>query len=190
MRGTRERIIASVIGLFDRQGFHATGLNQIVAESKAPKGSLYYYFPGGKEEIASVAVETVGRTIAGRISQTLDEIDDPADAISALILQVANYVEAHGMQGGCPVTTVALDMSGTSERLAAVCVAAYDSWEVLFARKLVGSGFSDERAATLAILINSTIEGAAILSRTRKELSPLRIAAEEISRLIRVTHRA
>lgn len=49
----RDNILRTASRLFRKQGYHATGLNQITAESGAPRGSLYYYFPGGKEELAA-----------------------------------------------------------------------------------------------------------------------------------------
>ncbi len=52
---TRDQIIEATAGLLETQGYRATGLNQIIEESGAPKGSLYYYFPGGKEEFSTEA---------------------------------------------------------------------------------------------------------------------------------------
>ncbi|UUZ80779.1 TetR/AcrR family transcriptional regulator [Paenibacillus sp. P26] len=52
----RERLIQATSNLIELQGYHATGLNQIIKEGGAPKGSLYYYFPNGKEELVAESV--------------------------------------------------------------------------------------------------------------------------------------
>ena len=58
----RQRMIKSTARLFRRQGFHGTGLQQVLEASGAPRGSLYFHFPGGKEEIGETAL-----TIAGEL---------------------------------------------------------------------------------------------------------------------------
>ena len=59
----KESLIRTAMRLFRRQGYASTGLNQILAESGAPKGSLYHYFPGGKEELAVAAVTLAGSMV-------------------------------------------------------------------------------------------------------------------------------
>ena len=55
-RDARRRMVVTTAKLLQRQGYNGTGLNQIVAEAEAPKGSLYFHFPGGKEQLAAEAI--------------------------------------------------------------------------------------------------------------------------------------
>lgn len=184
MASTRDRIIETTTELLERQGYHGTGLNQIVEESQAPKGSLYYYFPDGKEEIAAAAVDRAGKTIVQRIKLALDQSPDAATAVRGFVLALARHVLAVECRGGSPITMVALETAGASERLTRACALAYASWEAAFAAKLEASGLPRARAARLATLINASIEGAAILSRTRQSVEPLETVAEELATLI------
>ena len=70
MTSTHDQIILVTCTLLEKQGYPATGLNEIVKESGAPKGSLYYYFPDGKEQIVSEAV-----LFAGSIDRRLYALD-------------------------------------------------------------------------------------------------------------------
>ena len=70
-RSTRDQIIDTASALLERQGYAATGLNQIVRESGAPKGSLYHYFPGGKDEIAVESLQQGAQAVAERIREAL-----------------------------------------------------------------------------------------------------------------------
>ena len=70
---SRQKILETAADLFKSQGYHATGLNQIIKESGAPKGSIYHYFPGGKEELAiesiKLAVQKVKDGLMDNLSQ-------------------------------------------------------------------------------------------------------------------------
>ncbi len=111
MSNSREHILLTTCDLLENQGFHATGLNEIVRESGAPKGSIYYYFPQGKEEIVAESVRLAGQRTTERIRLHLAEIEDPAEAIMSFIDRIAYHVEASGFRSGGPLTIVASEIS-------------------------------------------------------------------------------
>lgn len=170
---TREQIIETTSHLLEQQGYFATGLNQIVQESGAPKGSLYYYFPEGKEELTAEAIERSARTFTTIIETELARYADPAEAIEQFMRGLAEHVEASECRGGAPVATVALETAGRSERLTAACQAAYAGYQQAFGNYLASHSISTERAAHLATLIVAAIEGGIILSRTQRNARPL-----------------
>lgn len=182
---TRDQIIQTTCDLIELQGYHATGLNQILKESGSPKGSLYYHFPGGKEELAAESVRHVGEVVLNRIRENLEQIEDPAEAIQRFILNVAHHVELSGFRAGGPITTIALETASTSVRLREECQRIYSGWQTAFADKLVQGGMSRERAHSISILIIASIEGGVILCRTEQSRNPLEKVAEEITMLIR-----
>lgn len=184
MTTTRDQIIQATCELLELQGFHGTGLSQIIKESGSPKGSLYYHFPGGKEELTAESLDYVGRIVLGRIRNNLAAIDDPGEAISAFIMNIAHNVEASGYRMGGPITTVAMETAASSERLRTVCDRIYGEWQTAVADKLRDSGFDDARAKRLALLVIAGIEGGIILCRTGKTRTPLEHVAEELRVLI------
>ena len=56
----REQLARTAMRLFRRKGYASTGLQEILDVSGVPKGSLYYYFPDGKEALAEAAVLMAG----------------------------------------------------------------------------------------------------------------------------------
>lgn len=184
MTKSREQIIEATCELLELQGYHATGLNEIIQKSGSPRGSFYYYFPGGKEELTSEALHRVGQIIETRIRNHLAGNENAAEAIQDFILNVAQNVEASGYRAGGPITTVALETASTSERLRQECDTIYQSWLTAFAEKLTESGYSVERAQTLAALIIAAIEGGIILCRTRRSPLPMQKVAQEIGLLL------
>jgi TetR/AcrR family transcriptional repressor of lmrAB and yxaGH operons len=189
MQSTRDQIIQATCDLIENQGYHATGLNEIVRESGAPKGSIYYYFPDGKEGITAEAVLFAGKTVAERIRSHLDEKSDATEAIPSFLETIAHFVEISGFCSGGPLTIVAAETATTSEKLNLACREAYDLMREAFEVKLRSSSFTPERSASLAWMITSAAEGAIILSRTYHSGDPLRTAAKELACLLRSCER-
>ena len=184
MTSTRDHIIQTTSELLENQGYHATGLNEIVRESGAPKGSIYYYFPDGKEGITAEAVMFAGRMVSDRASVQLAELDDPADSIRFFVETIAHFVEESGFKSGGPLTIVSSETATTSDKINLVCREAYELVRLAFQTKLIASGFSEERAVNLAWVIVSAIEGGVILSRTYHTGEPLRKVARELAVLV------
>ena len=183
----RDQIIETTSTLFESQGYHATGLNQIIKESGSPKGSLYYYFPGGKEELAAAAIDQAGAVVLQRIHDNLASIDDPVEAIYQFIRNVAYYVELSGFRAGGPITTIALETASSSVHLREECDRIYAGWQAEFATKLITNGFEETRARRIATLIIASMEGGILLCRTGQSRQPLENVAEEIALLIKLS---
>ncbi|MBA2393381.1 MAG: TetR/AcrR family transcriptional regulator [Ktedonobacteraceae bacterium] len=185
MSSTRDQIIETTCILLEAQGYHATGLNQIIAKSGSPKGSLYYYFPQGKEELTAEAIARSGRIVERNIRAGLANNKEPAEAIANFVRSIAQAVESSSFSAGGPLTTVALETVNSSERLNLVCREAYGWLRDAFAEKLVAGGYTPERATRLATFIVSVIEGGIILSRTNHSGDPLRHVADELGDYLR-----
>jgi TetR/AcrR family transcriptional repressor of lmrAB and yxaGH operons len=180
MSSAREQILQTTCDLMEKQGYHATGLNEIVKESGAPKGSLYYYFPEGKEQITAEAVLQSGRTVAERIRAGLKASSSAPKAIHDFILLVAENVERSGFAAGSPLTAVAMETATKSERINAACREAYALLQTAFEEKLLEGSLSRAKAEELGMFITASIEGGIILSRTAHTADPLRLVAKQL----------
>ena len=184
MSTAREQIIQSTCDLLERQGFHGTGLNEIVKESGAPKGSLYHYFPQGKEQMASEAVLHSGRHTAERIRMELAQSYPASKAIHDFIMNIADHVEQSGFGAGGPLTAVAMETATQSERINLACREAYGMIESAFRDKLLDSGFAKTKADELSTFITASVEGGILLSRTYHTGDPLRVVARFLKVLL------
>jgi TetR/AcrR family transcriptional regulator, lmrAB and yxaGH operons repressor len=185
MNPTRAQIIQTTGDLLERQGYHATGLNEIVAESGAPKGSLYYYFPQGKEQIGEETLLWSGERMAERIRAGLEMHAHPADAIRSLAFAIAGAIEASNFQAGGPLTTVALETATSSERLNLACRKAYEAMRRAFQEKFTSTGFPESRVVELAGFVLACFEGSILLSRVFHSGDPLRQCGESLAAYIR-----
>jgi len=184
MSNVREQIIQTTCDLMEKQGYHGTGLNEIVKESGAPKGSLYHYFPKGKEQITAEAVLQSGRTTAERIRMGLARSNSAAKAVHDFVLNIALHVESSGFAAGGPLTAVAMETATKSERINLACGEAYTLLQSAFQEKLLESGYTKTAANELGTFITAAIEGGIILSRTYHTADPLRAVAKQLKTLL------
>jgi TetR/AcrR family transcriptional repressor of lmrAB and yxaGH operons len=181
--------VAATSRLLEAQGYHGTGLNQIIRESGAPRGSLYYYFPAGKEELAAEAVAQQGAGMAAFTGRLLGEVEDPAAAVDHFLQHLIAYTQGSGYCGGAPLAAVALETAGSSERLRAACAGAYADLRRPFVERLLAGGYPPQRAEALGTLIVAALEGGVILSRAQQSAEPLEQVRGEIARLLAETAR-
>jgi TetR/AcrR family transcriptional repressor of lmrAB and yxaGH operons len=180
MSDTRARILLTMARLIEKQGYHATGLNEIIRESGAPKGSLYYYFPRGKEQIGAEAILESGQIIAGRLHNLLDQHADPADAISNFLMRMADSVESTQFGAASPLTAASVETAVTVEPINLACRQAFGMILSAFQEKFVAGGFPEEQAAELAMYVTTVVEGGILMSRTYHQADPLRLAANHL----------
>ena len=180
MSATRQRIIVSTARLLSQRGFHGTGLNQIVAAADAPKGSMYHYFPGGKEQLVTEAIIATGEYVTSKISSA----DTARGVAEALVDRVIALLERSEFADGCPIAATTLDIGPASAAVADACARVFDEWEQLLIARLVAEGVSADAAAEAATLIVASVEGALILSRARRDTAPLRCVRGALDRLL------
>src|SRR4051812_11525457 len=147
-RETRTRILDATIRLLRRQGYAATGIKQIVAEGEAPLGSMYHYFPGGKEQIAAEALARSGERIRQTIASAGDAADLPA-AIDNYFVVNAERLHESNYQRGCPIATVALETASDNERIRQVCQDVFNGWQTTLAQVFVDAGIAQDNAEPL-----------------------------------------
>jgi TetR/AcrR family transcriptional repressor of lmrAB and yxaGH operons len=186
---SREKIVAAAGALMEKRGYHGTGLNEIIQVSQAPRGSLYYYFPEGKEELAAAAVEQTGAVMAEFLERDLDRHADIVAGLEAFFNGLAEHVVSNNCQAGAPLAVIALETAGESERLRMTCQHAYRSVQAVLERKLRDNGYAARRSRDLAVLISAAIEGAVILARVERAPAPIRTIAAELGALLRITSR-
>lgn len=181
---TRSRILRTAVNLYWRQGLTGTGVAQILSDSAAPKGSLYFHFPGGKEELAVEALTVAASTVTDSLAGFLAAQPDTGEATSAFVLAFADRLVASDYELGCPLATATLEAANTSEPIRAVSRTTFARWHELIAEHLVVAGHSEVRAGQLAELAIASIEGALIVARANRGAQPLVTVAAVLRELL------
>jgi TetR/AcrR family transcriptional repressor of lmrAB and yxaGH operons len=169
----KQNLVRTAMRLFRRQGYASTGLQQIVDESGAPKGSLYHYFPSGKEALGESAVVMAGGLIHEMLSDLAARHADPEAFLRAYCRTLAGWMEESGFQSGCPIATTLLETAPRSPGITAAGRAAIDSWIEVVGGVLAKAGMEAREARRRAQLIIAAMEGALILARIRRSARPI-----------------
>lgn len=181
----KDRILDASAELFRRQGYAATGLKQIVAHGGGPIGSLYHYFPDGKENLATEALTRSGRRYGKLIESVFERTDSAAAGVRAWFEMAADLLERSDYADGCPIATVALEVANTNEVLRGVCAEVFTSWQAAVVERLTGEGCEASRARELASFALAALEGAFILSRTSRDATPVRSTGAIVAEALR-----
>ena len=144
---TRERILESSGELFRRQGYMGTGVKQIVAEAGAPFGSLYHFFPGGKEELGAETIRRSGRLYGLLLGEYAGPEVELVAGIRAFFDGAAETLRETDYADACPIATVALEVSSTNEALRRACADVFEGWIAGGTERFVAEGIPRERAA-------------------------------------------
>ncbi len=176
----KQHLVRTAMRLFRRQGYASTGLQQILAESGAPKGSLYYYFPQGKEALGEAAVVMAGGMVQEMLSDLAARHKSPKRFVRAYCKVMAGWMEESGYGSGCPIATTLLETVPESPAITESGRVAIDGWIDVIAGVLVNGDFDAKTARRRAQLIVAAMEGALILSRVRQSSRPILDVADLI----------
>lgn len=175
--GTRERILYAAAELFRRQGYSGTGIKQIAAASDAQLGSIYHFYPGGKEELAESVIEAAGPFFAALVAATMDSApDDPVGWVEAFFAGAAETIRATDYADACPISTVAMEVASTNERLRLATADVFAAWVEAIEGHLRRIGVPDGELHDLATALLGALEGAFVLSRATRSTEPLEAA--------------
>ncbi len=181
---TKARLAESMLELIQTSGYSGTGLNAVIEHAAAPKGSIYFHFPDGKEGLGVAAVQLAATQFQTLIAEAAASMGGAAGAARAAIEALATIVGESDFRLGCPVSVVTLEMGAESERLRQACASAFESWITPTAALLEASGINTQEARSLAIVVISMIEGAVVVSRAMRNTQPLIAAADVVAELI------
>lgn len=175
---TRDRILTATIELFRRQGYNGTSLSQIVEASAATTGSIYHFFPGGKDELTAEVLRVsgagYGELAEGIVRSAVDVSVGMHDAFvgAAAVLTETDFIDP------CPIGTVAREVASTNDVLREVAAQVMVDWVDRLGAVMVDAGIEPDEAHRLALFGVTAIEGGFVLARTLRSVDPLLQAAE------------
>lgn len=181
---TRTRMIEATARLIRQRGYHGTSLNDILSASGAPRGSLYFHFPGGKDQLVVEVTRASVADVTERLGAALAAENDPAVAVHHVYQSVARMLEENEFSLGCPIAPLVLDAPNDVPELIELCRSAFEQWIGLLRRAFERAGVPERRAQALALLVESSLEGLMVIARATRDRAPLQAVADEVAALV------
>ena len=183
-RDTRTRMLEATARLLMHRGYYGTALSDILEASGAPRGSLYFHFPGGKDQLVVEATRQAVEETSRFLRATLAEAPGPAEGVRRFFAAAAALLVETDYSFGCPVAPVILDAPEALPELEAICRQAFEEWLGLFRTRFEAAGVPAARAASLALLVEASIEGLLVIARARRDTAAFAPVATELAALV------
>ncbi len=143
-RGQHENaLVLAAAVLFRKQGYAATGTIAILKRSGAPRGSLYHYFPDGKEAIGAAALEAASKVAARTLRDLGESSHSPAEFVRAYAAQLGTWMAKSGFTDGCPAATTILETVPASAIITPVAQKSFQIWLDIIAHMLARHGWPE-----------------------------------------------
>jgi AcrR family transcriptional regulator len=180
---TRVNMLISAAEVLRERGAAGVTIDEVLARSGAPRGSVYHHFPEGRNQILSEALQYAGEAI----TEVIDEaaVNGGMFLVRKFVVFWEELLVESDFAAGCPVVAAAIASAHDEPQLTTVAGTIFRHWRDALTRAFVADGFEDTDAASLAITCIASLEGAVVLCRSTRSVDPLRDVAAQLEFLIK-----
>lgn len=179
---TRRRMLLTAAEVLRERGAAGVTIDEVLARSGAPRGSVYYHFPHGRSQLITEALQFAGDSITTVIDDAVGR------GGSTLVREFVEFWERtlaeSGFAAGCPVVAAAIGSADDDPALTDIAGEIFSRWLAALTRAFVADGCDEPEAAALAVTCIAALEGAVVLCRSTRSVDPLRDVAEQLEFLI------
>ena len=179
---SRQRLIECAAELFWKNGYSATGINEILKQTGLPKGSFYFYFKS-KDDLASAVTEYYQKILLEQFQSSSQGND-----WESFIEEIFDYlsVRTSGQTfAGCPYAVMGMETALSKPAVASVFMEKLKKFEQIFRKVLLYSGLPQDHAAILSRRMLSIYQGYLLLGRINGDLSYLKNAEKNMIEMYR-----
>src|ERR1700761_1000219 len=161
----RHRMVQAAQQLIRERGYHATAISDVLERSAAPRGSVYFHFPGGKTQLAIEAAEAHAHDQVKHIDQAAAQAGSARQLTEAYLDLARDGMVASGYSRGCGIAPLVTEAEPDSHAPAATPRRGFSAMIDRLAFQLVDFGLPAAPAHQLADATIAAVEGALVTSR-------------------------
>jgi AcrR family transcriptional regulator len=168
----RARMVRSAATLIRERGIHGVGLREVVAHSGGSRGSLGRFFPGGKTQLMTEAIDVVIAGLSAEVDEGITKAKTFPDAIGAIVAPWRRLLVEHDFALGCPIAATVVDAADNDElRIHVNELLTQSQAPVTDVYTRFGAPPSEAKEQSTVLL--AAVEGGLILARARRSIEPL-----------------
>ncbi len=179
----REDLIQSAVELFRARGYEGVGVADLLAHAGAPRGSLYFHFPGGKEEIGAEALGRAGANVTERLRALRQSGASLESFIDIVFKTTARESKERGYTASCPLAAIATETSKDNPSLCCAISGALTDWEREIGLAATAAGMNKKNSELFASAFVTAMEGALVVSKAQRSATPHSSAAHAMRAL-------
>ena len=168
----RARMVQSAATLIRERGIHGTGLREVVAHSGGPRGSLGRFFPAGKTQLVTEAIDVALIDLFGDLEHKLGDAETFPEAIGVIVTPWRRLLVDDDFALGCPLAATICD-AADNDGLRTHVRDAFAGWRAPVVDAYARFGVSPAEAEAHATVLMAALEGALILARAQRSIEPL-----------------
>lgn len=180
---TKKRIVAAASHLFRRRGYYGTGLAEILKESGAPKGSFYFHFPKGKDQLSAFTIDAAADDTEKLLITVAANAQSISDFIDRLVDSYARLLKRSNFEASSLLANTALDVAPTNILVTGQIKSGYRRWHKVIADFYADHGLSRQEGSDSAVIVIASLEGALSLCRAEQTTTPLAAVARKLKQI-------
>jgi AcrR family transcriptional regulator len=167
--------------LLATQGVEGTSFKEVLSVARAPRGSVYHHFPGGKSELIRAALDRASERALGSMEATRGQ--RAVEVLEHFLSLWRGLLDYSGLKAGCAVVSVTV--AGPDADVLDQLGSIFRTWIEQLAGLFVAGGVSQGEARRLATTTIAATEGAVVLSRAEQSRDPFEEVAATLTELVR-----
>jgi AcrR family transcriptional regulator len=171
----KHRMVQAAQQLIRERGYHATAISDVLERSAAPRGSVYFHFPGGKAQLAMEAAESHAHQQVRYIDHAAEQAHSAEELIQAYLDLARVGMVDSGYSRGCGIAPLVIEAEPGEREAGELAATSRRSFSAMIDRlafHLIDFGLDPAPARQLADAVIAAVEGALITSRALRTPAP------------------
>ena len=187
-RATRARIVRAAADLMLEHGVARTTIEDIQAAAGVSTSQMYHYF-ADKGDLVAAVIDLQSDEVLGGQELALHRVDS-IEALRRWRDAMVAVMRGQGCTGGCPIGSLASELSDTDPLARARLARAFAQWEGLLRDGLAALAMRGQPRTRfdvdrMALAMLAAVQGGLLLSQVRRDIAPLEAAVDIIIEQLR-----